>query len=76
MEHIATVDARNQFSELINRASYGKERIILTRHGKDIVAIIPIEDIDLLGHRAPEQDLCTIFREIRIARVVMMIDKS
>ncbi len=48
MRRVNTVDARAQFSEIINRAAFGKERIILTRRGKEIVAVVPIEDVKLL----------------------------
>jgi prevent-host-death family protein len=33
---------------VINRAAYGKERVILTRRGKPVVAVVPIEHIDAL----------------------------
>ncbi len=36
-------EARSQFSELINRVGFGKERIVLTRHGKPLVALVPAE---------------------------------
>ncbi len=48
MTKISTADARNDFAEVINRASFGKERIVLTRRGKKLVAIIPVEDLELL----------------------------
>ena len=48
MGQVNTVDARSQFSEIINRAAFGKERMILTRRGKEIVAVVPIEDVKLL----------------------------
>lgn len=48
MAKISTVQAREQFSDVINRAAYGKERIVLTRRGKDLAAVVPIEDIKTL----------------------------
>jgi len=45
MAHLSTVEARNQFAELINRVAYGKERVILTRRGRALVAVIPLEDL-------------------------------
>lgn len=48
MGQVSTVDARSQLSEIINRAAFGKERMILTRRGKEIVAVVPIEDVKLL----------------------------
>jgi prevent-host-death family protein len=48
MTKVSTVKAREQFSEVVNRAAYGKERVILTRRKKDLAAVVPIEDVKLL----------------------------
>ena len=56
-EHISTAQARNHFSDVINRAAYGKERIRLTRRGKDIVGIVPVEDVDLLERLEDKLDI-------------------
>ena len=48
MNTITTVEAREHFSELINRTSYGKERIVLSRRGKRLLALIPLEDLHLI----------------------------
>lgn len=48
MAQVSTVEARKQISEIINRAAFGKERMILTRRGKELVAVVPIEDVKLL----------------------------
>ena len=53
----STVEAREQFAELVNRAAYGKERIILTRRGKALAAIIPIEDVRLIEELEDRLDL-------------------
>lgn len=45
---ISTVEARNKFSNIINRVAYGKERVVLTRRGEELVALIPAEEIHLL----------------------------
>lgn len=57
MKQVTTVDARAQFSEIINRAAFGKERVILTRRGKEIVAVVPIEDMKLLEALEDKIDL-------------------
>jgi prevent-host-death family protein len=44
-DEVSVTDARAQFSELLNRVGYGKERIILTRHGKPLVALLPAEAV-------------------------------
>ena len=48
MEEITTADARRKMAELLNRAAYGKERFVVTRHGKELVAIVPLEEVTLL----------------------------
>ncbi len=42
---ISIAKARTDLADLINRAAYGKERIVLNRHGKDVCALIPIETL-------------------------------
>jgi prevent-host-death family protein len=48
MSVISATEARANFQEIINRAEYGGERIIIQRHGKAVVAIIGIDDLKLL----------------------------
>ena len=58
MSDISTAEARRNLAELVNRVAYGKERVILTRHGKQLCAVIPIEDLSLLDRiRAAAEDL-------------------
>ncbi len=48
MKNITTAEARKNLSELLSRAAYGGERFVVTRHGKGMVAILPLDDLDLL----------------------------
>ena len=41
-------EARGDFSTTINRVAYGGERVVLTRHGKRVAAVVPVEDLELL----------------------------
>lgn len=54
---VNTVDAKEQFVDLINRVAHNKERIVLTRRGKEVAAIIPIEDLTFLLESQDKQDL-------------------
>jgi prevent-host-death family protein len=56
-EAITTVAARQNFSELINRVAYGKDRVLLTRRSRPLVAVVPIEDIALLEAMEDRDDL-------------------
>ncbi|HEY3491018.1 MAG TPA: type II toxin-antitoxin system Phd/YefM family antitoxin [Candidatus Deferrimicrobiaceae bacterium] len=57
MKIVSTVKARETFSEVVNRAAFGKERVVLTRHGKGLAAVVPIEDLRLLEAIEDEQDI-------------------
>ncbi|KAB8314102.1 type II toxin-antitoxin system Phd/YefM family antitoxin [Tolypothrix campylonemoides VB511288] len=48
MSVVSATEARANFQELINRAEYKGERILIQRHGKPVVAIINLEDLRLL----------------------------
>lgn len=48
MQSITAADARKNIAELVNRAAYGGERFVVTRHGKELVAIVPLADATLL----------------------------
>ena len=57
MAKISTVEARDQFSDLVNRVAFGKERVVLTRRGRELAAVVPIEDIELLRRLEERIDL-------------------
>jgi len=48
MKTITTVAARENFAELINQASYGGRRVVLTRRGKPVAALISLNDLRFL----------------------------
>jgi len=54
MKTITTVAARENFAELINQASYGGRRVILTRRGKPVAALISLHDLRLLEENVTE----------------------
>lgn len=61
MTTVTTKEARDQLSDLVNRAAYGKERIVLTRRGKGVAALIPLDDLvaleQMLRRLEDESDL-------------------
>ncbi len=57
MSELTSREAREGFSDAVNRAAYGRERIILTRRGKPIAAIVPVTDLAQLEERvAPPRE--------------------
>ena len=55
MTRLNVSKAREEFPEIVNRAAYGKERTIVSRRGKDLAAVIPIDDLRLLERLAREE---------------------
>jgi prevent-host-death family protein len=41
-------EAREHFTDLVNEVAYGGKRIILTRKGKRLVAIVPLDDLETI----------------------------
>lgn len=48
MTTVSAEKARNSFSDIISHTAFSKERFIITRNGKKLAAIIPIEELELL----------------------------
>jgi len=48
MKEISTAETRKHMAELLNRAAYGGERFVVTRHGKELAAIVPLSEVTLL----------------------------
>jgi prevent-host-death family protein len=55
MTRLNVSKAREEFPEVVNRAAYGKERTIVSRRGKDLAAVVPIEDLRLLQRLARQK---------------------
>lgn len=45
MTQVTANDARKQFADILNRAAYAHEPTVITRQGKEIAAVISIEDL-------------------------------
>ena len=54
---VSVTDAREEFGELVAKAHYTKVRTTVTKHGKGIAAIVPLEDLHLLLELEARVDL-------------------
>lgn len=73
MSNISTKEAREQLSTVISRAAFAKERVVLTRHGKAVAAVVPIEDVELLErieNRIDLEDARAALAEVKKKRTV------
>ena len=48
MGQMTATEARDDFAAVVNRAAFGKERVLLTRRGRELAAVVPVEDVVLL----------------------------
>ena len=48
MDPITTEVAQDRFPEILDTAITSKERVVLTRQGKPVAAVVPIEDLERL----------------------------
>ena len=49
-------DVRSNIAELVNRVHYRGERVIIGRSGKELAALIPMRDLELLEHLIEEAE--------------------
>jgi prevent-host-death family protein len=48
MTTVTSEEVRDSLGELINRVKYRHERMKVTRRGKPVAALVPVEDLELL----------------------------
>ena len=48
MKRMNASAAREEFAELLNQVAYQGERIMLHRRGKNVAALVPLEDLELI----------------------------
>ena len=47
-EHVSASDLRADMSHNLNRVAYGHERLVLHRRGRDVAAVISLDDLHVL----------------------------
>lgn len=45
---MTAAETRDNFADVLNRVSFGQERILVTRHGKELAAVISVDDLEQL----------------------------
>ena len=54
---IAATRIREEMSDTINAVAFGGKRIVLHRHGKDVAAVVSINDLLILDKLSKDQEL-------------------
>jgi len=57
MPTVPISEARDHLGDLANRVALRRERIIVERRGKDLCALVPVEDVELLERLEDQLDL-------------------
>jgi len=60
METISITKAREHLADLGNRVSLRGERLVVERRGKDLFALVPVEDLEPLERLEDKLDLDAI----------------
>ena len=56
MSSVSASQARSQFATLVQRAARRKQRVILTRRGRELAAVVPLEDLRLIERLTAEEE--------------------
>jgi len=43
VRRLDATEARKKFADILNWVGYGNETVIVTRHGRDIVRVVPVD---------------------------------
>ena len=61
-EAYTLTSARSRLGELVNRARFGRERVILTEHGTPVAALISVDELAELQAAADAADIAAAAR--------------
>ncbi|WP_320784651.1 type II toxin-antitoxin system Phd/YefM family antitoxin [Streptomyces sp. CRN 30] len=62
---IPVTQARAELADLINRVVYGGERVVVTRHGKPLVALVSAADLERLEEAAAQESMVSSVSHVR-----------
>lgn len=68
MTRMNVTEARDNFSDLINRVAYGSERVCLARSGKDVACVVSVEEarlLELIEDRIDLEDAMEALAEVQ-----------
>jgi len=57
VRHLSASKVRARLAEAVNRASFAGERTVIRRHGKDVAAVVSVEDLKTLEALEDRLDL-------------------
>ena len=69
MTSLSSAELRAHLAEVLDRVALGKERVLLTRRGRRVAAVVPVEELEALERSAalarPETEAASAARAVR-----------
>ena len=62
MMQVGVHEIRGNLADVINRVAYGGERIILERRSKPVLALVSMEDLELLEEMENRSDIRAVLK--------------
>jgi prevent-host-death family protein len=62
MHRVPASKARERLADILNRVAFKGERVVLHRHGKNVAAMISVDDLELLEELEERLDLEAVRR--------------
>ena len=63
-----STDARERLADVLNRVAYAGDRVRITRRGKAVAAVVPIEDLESIERLENEIDIREAEKALREAK--------
>jgi antitoxin Phd len=57
MTHVTTSEIRERLAKVLDRVARKRERVVVQRRGKDLIALVSLEDLALLEAMEDRQDV-------------------
>jgi prevent-host-death family protein len=58
--HVAAADAKEHLSDYLTRSAHGECRVVVTRRGRPMAAIVSMEDLQVLEQAGKREGLATV----------------
>jgi prevent-host-death family protein len=71
LDKLTASEARQNFSDILSRAEYRGERVIVHRGKKAVAAVVPIEDVELLERLEDEIDVAAARKALKDPRTIL-----
>jgi prevent-host-death family protein len=70
LDKLTASEARQNFSDILNRAAYRGERVVVHRGKKAVAAVVPIKDVELLERLEDEIDVAAARKALKDPRTI------